>query len=42
MVLCGFVATLTSPLTAITVSGVLLLGTPLLLPKRDQVQLATK
>jgi MFS family permease len=35
MVLWGILATLTSPLTAITVSGVLLLATPLLLPKRD-------
>ncbi|WP_055612722.1 MFS transporter [Streptomyces phaeochromogenes] len=34
MVIWGFLATLTSPLTAITMSGVLLLGTPLLLPKR--------
>jgi len=34
MVLWGFLATLTSPLTAITLSGVLLLATPLLLPKR--------
>ncbi|MGC4939592.1 MFS transporter [Kribbella sp. DT2] len=42
MVIWGLLATITSPLTAITVSGVLLLGTPLLLPKRDQVQLATK
>ncbi|WP_235022631.1 MFS transporter [Amycolatopsis alkalitolerans] len=35
MVLWGILATLTSPLTAITVSGVLLLGTPLLLPRRS-------
>ncbi|GAB2590938.1 MFS transporter [Kribbella endophytica] len=42
MVVWGFLATLTSPLTAITISGVLLLGTPLLLPKARQVQLATK
>ncbi|GHH60687.1 MFS family permease [Streptomyces umbrinus] len=34
MVTWGILATLTSPLTAITVSGVLLLATPLLLPKR--------
>ncbi|MGW3935114.1 MFS transporter [Streptomyces phaeochromogenes] len=34
MVIWGFLATLTSPLTAITMSGVLLLATPLLLPKR--------
>ncbi|WP_328868885.1 MFS transporter [Streptomyces sp. NBC_00287] len=34
MVVWGMLATLTSPLTAITVSGVLLLATPLLLPKR--------
>jgi hypothetical protein len=30
----GILATLTSPLAAITMSGVLLLATPLLLPKR--------
>jgi MFS family permease len=30
----GILATLTSPLTAITISGILLLATPLLLPKR--------
>lgn len=42
MVVWGFLATLTSPLTAITISGVVLLGTPLLLPKARQVQLATK
>ncbi|MGW3421743.1 MFS transporter [Streptomyces phaeochromogenes] len=34
MVIWGILATLTSPLTAITLSGVLLLATPLLLPKR--------
>lgn len=34
MVIWGVFATLTSPLTAITLSGVLLLATPLLLPKR--------
>ncbi|MDG3009677.1 MFS transporter [Rhodococcus sp. D2-41] len=34
MVAFGVLATATTPLTAITVSGVLLLGTPLLLPKR--------
>lgn len=34
MVVWGVLATLTSPLAAITVSGVLLLPTPLLLPKR--------
>ncbi|MEV0935365.1 MFS transporter [Streptomyces phaeochromogenes] len=34
MVIWGVLATLTSPLTAITLSGVLLLATPLLLPKR--------
>ncbi|MFD1653842.1 MFS transporter [Pseudonocardia alaniniphila] len=34
MVIWGVLATLTSPLSAITVSGVLLLATPLLLPKR--------
>ncbi|MFG2501898.1 MFS transporter [Streptomyces sp. NPDC048441] len=34
MVIWGFLATLTSPLTAITMSGVLLLATPLLLPRR--------
>ncbi|MET9632433.1 MFS transporter [Lentzea sp. NPDC006480] len=33
MVVWGVLATVTSPLAAITVSGVLLLGTPLLLPK---------
>ncbi|AXB42603.1 MFS transporter [Amycolatopsis albispora] len=34
MVVWGVLATLTSPLAAITVSGVLLLATPLLLPRR--------
>ncbi|MFI6274808.1 MFS transporter [Streptomyces sp. NPDC050988] len=34
MVIWGILATLTSPLTAITLSGVLLLATPLLLPGR--------
>ncbi|MCX5602508.1 MFS transporter [Streptomyces phaeochromogenes] len=34
MVIWGVLATLTSPLAAITMSGVLLLATPLLLPKR--------
>ncbi|MDA3629358.1 MFS transporter [Saccharopolyspora sp. WRP15-2] len=33
----GVLATLTSPLTAITTSGVLLLGTPLLLPKQEHL-----
>ncbi|MGW2283213.1 MFS transporter [Streptomyces phaeochromogenes] len=37
MVIWGVLATLTSPLTAITMSGVLLLATPLLLPKRIHV-----
>ena len=32
MVSWGLLATLTSPLAAITIAGVLLLGTPLLLP----------
>ncbi|MDT9695284.1 MFS transporter [Streptomyces sp. P17] len=35
MVIWGMLATLTSPLAAITMSGVLLLATPLLLPKRS-------
>ncbi len=35
MVIWGFLATLTSPLAAITCSGVLLLATPLLLPRRS-------
>lgn len=34
MVVWGILATFTSPLAAITISGVLLLATPLLLPKR--------
>ncbi|GAA1274829.1 MFS transporter [Pseudonocardia aurantiaca] len=34
MVIWGILATLTSPLAAITISGVLLLATPLLLPKQ--------
>ncbi|MFJ2032507.1 hypothetical protein [Streptosporangium sp. NPDC087985] len=34
MVIWGVIATLTSPPTAITISGTLLLATPLLLPKR--------
>ncbi|MFG1866690.1 MFS transporter [Micromonospora arborensis] len=34
MVVWGILATLTSPLAAITISGVLLLATPLLLPRR--------
>ncbi len=37
MVIWGILATLTSPLAAITISGVLLLATPLLLPQRIQV-----
>lgn len=37
MVIWGVLATLTSPLAAITVSGVLLLATPLLLPGRVPV-----
>lgn len=37
MVIWGVLATLTSPLTAITISGVLLLATPLLLPERRHV-----
>jgi MFS family permease len=37
MVIWGILATLTSPLTAITLSGVLLLATPLLLPKRTDL-----
>lgn len=37
MVVWGVLATFTSPLAAITVSGVLLLATPLLLPKRTSV-----
>jgi hypothetical protein len=34
MVIWGILATLTSPLAAITISGVLLFATPLLLPRR--------
>jgi MFS-type transporter involved in bile tolerance (Atg22 family) len=37
MVVFGVLAGLTSPLAAITVSGVLLLGTPLLLPRRTHM-----
>jgi MFS family permease len=37
MVIWGILATLTSPLAAITISGVLLLATPLLLPKRTHL-----
>ncbi|MBP1158475.1 MFS family permease [Rhodococcus sp. PvR044] len=37
MVIWGVLATLTSPLTAITMSGVLLLSTPLLLPRRTHM-----
>ncbi len=37
MVVWGVLAGLTSPLAAITVSGVLLLGTPLLLPRRTHL-----
>jgi MFS family permease len=37
MVIWGVLATLTSPLIAITMSGVLLLATPLLLPKRTHM-----
>jgi MFS family permease len=37
MVIWGVLATLTSPLTAITISGVLLLATPLLLPERTHM-----
>ncbi|GGS73685.1 MULTISPECIES: MFS transporter [Streptomyces] len=36
--LWGLLATATTPLTAITLAGVLLLGTPLLLPRRDHEQ----
>jgi hypothetical protein len=38
MVLWGILATLTSPLAAITISGVLLLATPLLLPERTDMR----
>jgi hypothetical protein len=37
MLVWGALAGLTSPLTAITVSGVLLLATPLLLPRRPHM-----
>ncbi len=37
MVIWGILATLTSPLAAITISGVLLLATPLLLPEREHM-----
>ncbi|SDJ96296.1 MFS transporter [Nonomuraea jiangxiensis] len=37
MVIWGILATLTSPLAAITISGVLLLATPLLLPERTHL-----
>jgi MFS family permease len=37
MVIWGILATVTSPLTAITLSGVLLLATPLLLPPRTHM-----
>jgi MFS family permease len=37
MVIWGILATLTSPLAAIIISGVLLLATPLLLPKRTHL-----
>jgi MFS family permease len=37
MVIWGILATLTSPLAAITISGVLLLTTPLLLPNREHM-----
>jgi MFS family permease len=37
MVIWGILATLTSPLAAITISGVLLLATPLLLPRRTDM-----
>lgn len=37
MVIWGILATLTSPLAAITISGVLLLATPLLLPNRTHM-----
>ena len=40
MVIWGILATLTSPLAAITVSGVLLLATPLLLPKQRHLSAA--
>ncbi|GAA2082578.1 MFS transporter [Actinomadura alba] len=37
MVIWGVLATLTSPLAAITISGILLLATPLLLPKQEHL-----
>jgi len=37
MVVWGILATITSPLTAITISGILLLATPLLLPNRTHM-----
>ncbi|MCO1594675.1 MFS transporter [Micromonospora sp. RHAY321] len=37
VVIWGFLATLTSPLAAIAISGVLLLATPLLLPRRTHL-----
>jgi MFS family permease len=37
MVIWGVIATLTSPLAAITASGVLLLGAPLLLPRQEHM-----
>jgi MFS family permease len=37
MVVWGVLATITSPLTAITISGILLLATPLLLPNRTHM-----
>ncbi|QQM38526.1 MFS transporter [Streptomyces liliifuscus] len=40
IVIWGVLATLTSPLTAITMSGVLLLATPLLLPRRMDLSAA--
>ncbi|SIR91730.1 MFS transporter [Micromonospora avicenniae] len=40
MVVWGILASLTSPLAAITMSGVLLLATPLLLPNRRQLSAA--
>jgi hypothetical protein len=40
MVTWGILATLTSPLAAITMSGVLLLATPLLLPKQRHLSAA--
>jgi hypothetical protein len=40
MVVWGILATVTSPLAAITVSGILLLATPLLLPRRTDLAVA--